>query len=109
MPLVSIGGQESGLFVTRGERLARALQLDKRARLKVLPVSIGPPFGINILDAPMRLPLPAKITVEVLDPIDLNERFGPEPDPDEVYEELTSDMQDALTSLSEERTLPVVG
>ncbi len=109
VPLVSIGGQESGLFLTRGERLARALKLDKNARLKVLPVSVGPPFGINILDAPIRLPLPAKITIEVLDSIDLEDQFGPEPDPDEVYDEVTSHMQDALSALAEERTLPVVG
>jgi 1-acyl-sn-glycerol-3-phosphate acyltransferase len=109
VPLVAIGGQESGLFLTRGERASRALKLDKKARLKVLPVSAGPPFGLNILDFPVRIPIPAKITIEVLDPVDLEERFGEEPDPDVVYDELTSDMQDALSSLAEERTLPVVG
>jgi 1-acyl-sn-glycerol-3-phosphate acyltransferase len=109
VPLVAIGGQESGLFLTRGERAARALKLDKNARLKVLPVSVGPPLGINLLDFPLRIPIPAKITIEVLDPIDLGERFGSEPDPDEVYDEVTTHMQDALTSLAEERTLPVLG
>jgi 1-acyl-sn-glycerol-3-phosphate acyltransferase len=109
IPLVAIGGQESGLFLTRGEAAAEALQLDKKARLKVLPISVGPPFGINILDFPLRIPIPAKITIEVLDPINLEEAFGPDPDPDDVYDEVTSHMQDALTSLSEERTLPVVG
>jgi 1-acyl-sn-glycerol-3-phosphate acyltransferase len=109
VPLVAIGGQESGLFLTRGQRASRALKLDKKARLKVLPVSAGPPFGLNILDFPFRIPIPAKITIEVLDPVDLEERFGEEPDPDVVYDELTSDMQDALSSLAEERSLPVVG
>jgi 1-acyl-sn-glycerol-3-phosphate acyltransferase len=109
IPIVAIGGQESGLFLTRGEKAAEALKLDKKARLKVLPLSVGPPFGVNILDFPLRIPIPAKITIEVLDPIDLKEQFGPEPDPDEVYEEVTSHMQDALTSLAEERTLPVLG
>jgi 1-acyl-sn-glycerol-3-phosphate acyltransferase len=109
VPLVAIGGQESGLFLTRGQRVARALGLDKRARLKVLPLSAGPPFGPNILDFPMRIPIPAKITIEALDPVDLEETFGPDPDPDEVYDQLTSDMQDALSSLAEERALPVLG
>jgi 1-acyl-sn-glycerol-3-phosphate acyltransferase len=109
VPLVAIGGQESGLFITRGERVSRALGLDKRARLKVLPLSVGPPFGLNILDFPLRIPLPAKITIEVLDPVDLNKSFGPDPDPDEVYDQLTSHMQDALSSLAEERALPVFG
>ena len=75
----------------------------------MLPVSIGPPLGINFLDLPGRIPLPAKITIRVLPPIDLRDRFGKDPDPDEVYEEVTAEMQEALTDLSEERTLPVVG
>ena len=109
VPVVSIGGQETALFVTRAQRLARALRLDQLARLKVLPISIGPPFGINVLDLPGRLPLPAKITIEVLPPINLHERFGPHPDIDKVYENVTSDMQDVLNRLSDERTLPILG
>jgi hypothetical protein len=75
----------------------------------VLPVQIAPPFGITVLDLPGRLPLPAKITIQVMPPVDLKERFGAKPDPEEVYEELTGDMQDTLDELSEERTLPLVG
>jgi 1-acyl-sn-glycerol-3-phosphate acyltransferase len=109
VPVVSIGGQETALFVTRGETAARVTGLAKLARIKVLPVSIGPPFGINLLDLPGRLPLPAKITIQVMPPVDLRERFGPEPDPEDVYDEVTGDMQDALDELSDERTLPLVG
>jgi 1-acyl-sn-glycerol-3-phosphate acyltransferase len=108
VPVVSAGGQETALFLTRGRGLARALRLD-RLRLKVLPISIGPPLGINVLDLPGRLPLPAKITVQVLPPIDLDQRFGPAPDPDRVYESVTAEMQQTLTDLSEERTAPVLG
>ena len=60
VPVVSIGGQETALFVTRGETAARVTGLAKFARIKVLPVSIGPPFGINLLDLPGRLPLPRR-------------------------------------------------
>ena len=109
VPVVSVGGQETALFVTRGQRAARALMLDRLTRIKVLPVSLGPPFGVNFLDLPLRVPLPAKIQIEVLPPVDLAERFGPQPDHDEVYESVTGDMQEALSSLAEERTLPVVG
>ena len=109
VPVVSIGGQETALFLTRAQHLATALRLDRLARVKVLPVSIGPPFGVNIFDLPGRLPLPAKITIEVLPPIDLRERFGARPDTDAVYEYVTSEMQDALDRLAEERTLPVLG
>jgi len=109
VPVVAIGGQETALFLTRGQRAAKLVGLDRFARIKVLPVSIGPPLGINLLDLPGRLPLPAKITIQVLPPIDLRERFGKDPDPDDAYEEITEEMQEALTELSGERTLPVVG
>ena len=109
VPVVSIGGQETALFLTRGERAARITGLDRVARIKVLPVSLGPPFGISVLDLPPRLPLPAKINIEVLEPIRLPDRFGPRPDPDEVYETVTAEMQNALDALSAERTVPVLG
>jgi 1-acyl-sn-glycerol-3-phosphate acyltransferase len=109
VPVVAIGGQETALFVTRGERLARMLQLHRLARLKVLPISLGPPLGVNVLDLPGRLPLPAKVTVEVLPPIDLGERFGPEADARDVYQEVTHQMQRTLDGLSEERAAPVIG
>ena len=109
VPVVSVGGQETALFVTRGERAAKLIGLDRLARIKVLPVSVGPPFGVNLLDMPGRMPLPAKITLEVMPPIDLRERFGEDPDPDTAYEAVTAEMQDVLSSLDAERTLPVVG
>jgi 1-acyl-sn-glycerol-3-phosphate acyltransferase len=109
VPVVSIGGQETALFLTRAQHLARALRLDRLTRIEVLPISIGPPFGINVLDLPGRVPLPAKITIEVLPPIDLKERFGARPDVDEVYEHVTSVMQETLDRLADERTLPIIG
>jgi 1-acyl-sn-glycerol-3-phosphate acyltransferase len=109
VPVVAIGGQETALFVTRGRRLAHALRLDRLIRLTVLPISLGPPLGVNVLDLPGRVPLPAKITVQVLPPIDLRERFGADPDGDEVYDVVTAQMQDALSALDEERTIPVLG
>jgi 1-acyl-sn-glycerol-3-phosphate acyltransferase len=109
VPVVAIGGQETGLFLTRGERAAKAVGFDRLTRIKVLPVSLGPPLGLNLLDLPLRFPLPAKITIEVLPSIDLNQRFGRDPDPDQVYDELTEEMQNALSALSDERIAPVIG
>jgi hypothetical protein len=54
-------------------------------------------------------PLPAKITIQVLDPIDLRAEFGEEPDLDEVYAEVLGRMQHTLSSLQAERSLPVLG
>jgi 1-acyl-sn-glycerol-3-phosphate acyltransferase len=109
VPVVSIGGQETALFLSRGEWLARLLQLDKMFRLKVLPINVGPPWGLIVGDMIGRIPLPAKITIEVLDPIDLREEFGRNPDHDEVYEAVASRMQRTLTGLQAERRLPVIG
>jgi 1-acyl-sn-glycerol-3-phosphate acyltransferase len=109
VPVVSIGGQETALFLTRGEGLARLLHLDRTLRLKTLPVSLALPWGLNIGDLFSHLPLPAKITIQCLPPIDLEERFGPSPDVAEVYDAVVAEMQETLSSLAAERRLPLVG
>jgi 1-acyl-sn-glycerol-3-phosphate acyltransferase len=109
VPVVSIGGQETALFLSRGAGIAEALRLDKLLRLKVLPISIALPWGLNVGDFAGHIPLPAKITIEVLPPIDLEREFGPEPDIDEVYAHVTAQMQEALDGLAAERRLPVIG
>jgi 1-acyl-sn-glycerol-3-phosphate acyltransferase len=108
VPVVAIGGQETALFLTRGERAARALSLD-RLRLKVLPIQLAPPLGVTVLDLPARIPLPSQVTIDVLPRVDLRDRFGAEPDEEEVYDTVTREMQRALDALAEERHLPVVG
>jgi 1-acyl-sn-glycerol-3-phosphate acyltransferase len=109
VPVVSIGGQETAFFLSRGERLARLLALDRVFRLKVLPVSLAIPWGLNVGDMLGHIPLPAKITIETLPPINLREEFGPNPDPNEVYDHLTRIMQDTLDALASERRFPVLG
>jgi 1-acyl-sn-glycerol-3-phosphate acyltransferase len=109
VPVVSIGGQETSLFLSRGERLAKGLRLDKLFRLKVLPISIALPWVINVGDMAGHLPLPAKITVEALPPIDLRREFGADPDLDEVYDHLVRQMQETLDALAAERRFPVIG
>jgi 1-acyl-sn-glycerol-3-phosphate acyltransferase len=109
VPVVGIGGQETALFLSRGERLAKLLALDRLFRLKVLPISLAPPWGLNIGDMMGHLPLPAKITVEALPAIDLKREFGQDPDIDEVYEHLVRQMQETLDALAAERRYPVIG
>jgi 1-acyl-sn-glycerol-3-phosphate acyltransferase len=109
VPVVSIGGQETALFLSRGERLARVLALDRMFRLKVLPISLALPWGLNVGDMLGHIPLPAKITIETLPAIDLREEFGPEPDIDEVYDHLMRLMQDTLDALAAERRWPLLG
>src|SRR5947209_18191504 len=60
VPVVAVGGQETSIFLSRGETLARALMLDKLFRLKVLPISLAIPWGLNVGDLLGHVPLPAK-------------------------------------------------
>jgi 1-acyl-sn-glycerol-3-phosphate acyltransferase len=109
VPVVSIGGQETSIFLSRGETLAKVLGLDRAFRLKVLPISLAVPWGLNVGDMLGHFPLPAKITVEALPPIHLREEFGDEPDVDEVYDHVTRLMQETLDALAAERRLPFIG
>ena len=104
VPVVSIGGQETALFVSRGEWLARLLAVDRMFRLKVLPISIGLPWVVNIGDMLGHVPLPAKITVQVLPPIDVDRL-----DVDEAYDLVVGRMQHTLSGLQAERRVPVLG
>jgi 1-acyl-sn-glycerol-3-phosphate acyltransferase len=109
VPVVSVGGQETALFLTRGEGLARALWLDRVFRLKVLPISLALPWGLNVGDILGHIPLPAKLTIETLPAIHLRDEFGPNPDVDEIYHHLVRLMQETLDALASERRLPVLG
>jgi 1-acyl-sn-glycerol-3-phosphate acyltransferase len=104
VPVVSVGGQETALFLSRGEGLARMLRLDRMFRLKVLPISLSLPWVVNVGDMLGHIPLPAKIAIEVLDPIDVGEL-----DVDEAYELIIDRMQRSLTALQADRRLPVLG
>jgi 1-acyl-sn-glycerol-3-phosphate acyltransferase len=107
VPVVSAGGQDTFLPLTDGRRLAKALRLDRLARLKVVPVSLALPWGINIGDFLGHFPLPVKIRMEVLPPIDVAEMFGKDAASDRAYDYVTTRMQEALTALSAERVLPL--
>lgn len=107
VPMVSIGGQETQLFLARGDSIARRLGLTK-ARMEILPLSIGFPFGLSAIFPP-NLPLPAKIVTRVLDPIDVVAEFGEDPDVEMVDLHVRAVMQEALDELARQRRFPVLG
>lgn len=107
VPMVSIGAQETQLFLARGDSIARRLGL-KRLRAEILPISVGFPFGVSVFFPP-NLPLPAKIVTRVLPPINVVEQFGENPDVKEVDAHVRSMMQAALDELAAERRFPVLG
>jgi 1-acyl-sn-glycerol-3-phosphate acyltransferase len=113
VPAVSVGAHETVVVLARGEWVARRLGLDKLFRIKVMPLVFGPPFGLVPGGIPT-VPLPARITVELGEPIDWSTRFGPEAAEDDAvvracYEELTGTMQATLDRLAAERRFPVLG
>jgi len=108
VPVVSIGGQENQLYLSRGTGLAHLLQLDKLARIKILPLSVGFPFGLSI-GLPLNLPMPTKIVTQVLEPVDIVAQFGEDPDPADVDKHVRSVMQNALDELAATRRFPVLG
>jgi 1-acyl-sn-glycerol-3-phosphate acyltransferase len=113
VPAVSIGAHETLVVLTRGEWLARLLRFDKLFRVKVMPLVLGPPFGVVPGGIPT-FPLPAKITVELLPPFDWSTQHGPEAATDDrvvraCYDEITDAMQTTLDRLAAERRFPIIG
>jgi 1-acyl-sn-glycerol-3-phosphate acyltransferase len=111
VPVVAHGGHDTLFVLSRGEGLARKMGME-RMRLGIFPVLAQLPWGVS---TPMFVgwPLPAKITVELCEPLDWS-RLGPEDadDPrvvDCCYEEISSVMQARLTRLARETPRPLLG
>lgn len=94
VPVVAAGGQETALF------------LGRRAGV---PVSLSLPWVVHIGAFAGSIPLPAKLTVEVLHPIDLRATYGNDPDPVQVRDDIEAQMQRTLTAMQRARRLPVLG
>ena len=110
LPLVAHGSHDAIIVLTRGEALARRLGFH-RLRINVMPIMLGPPWGIAPVQLPT-LPLPAKVSVRVCDPIDWS-HLGPDAadDPDIVrhcYEEVLGRMQSNLDELVAQLPHPVI-
>jgi 1-acyl-sn-glycerol-3-phosphate acyltransferase len=107
VPIVSIGGQETQFFLTRGTWFAKRLGIKRLTRSEIVPISVGFPFGMTL--GGMNLPLPSKIVTQVLPAIDITARFGEDPDVAEVDAYVRGVMQKALDRLAKQRRLPVLG
>ena len=106
VPIVTAGAGESLLVLSDGQRLARALRLDKTLRVKTLPVALSLPWGLGVgVTAVLPYgPLPTKLTTIVLDPMrpldgEPAEQFG-----DRVEAAMTA----AMTAMTADR-VPLVG
>lgn len=113
VPSVSVGAHETLVVLARGQSIAKALRLDRLFRVGVFPLVAGPPLGIVPGGIPT-LPLPAKITVELGEPIDWSATYSPNAADNETivrrcYDELTSTMQATLDRLAADRRFPIIG
>ncbi|HUO37647.1 MAG TPA: lysophospholipid acyltransferase family protein [Mycobacterium sp.] len=103
IPVASVGGQETALFLGRGQWLAKLLMVDKLLRLKSVPISLALPWGLNIGDLAGHIPLPAKIVIEVQEPIEADS------DDQAVYDKVLASLQAGVNRLAAERRFPVIG
>jgi 1-acyl-sn-glycerol-3-phosphate acyltransferase len=103
VPIASVGGQETALFLDRGQWLAKLLMTDRLLRLKSVPISLALPWGLNIGDLAGHIPLPAKITIEVQQPIDVDG------DDQAVHDKVMASLQAGVDRLAAERRFPVIG
>ncbi|MFF2549368.1 1-acyl-sn-glycerol-3-phosphate acyltransferase [Nocardia sp. NPDC058058] len=108
IPAVANGGHDSIFIVSRGERTARLLGLDKLVRAKVFPYTVGLPFGI----APIlpQIPLPSHVDVSFLPALDWSTQPGDPEDTelvDRLYEQTVGTMQTELDRLRAATPNPV--
>jgi 1-acyl-sn-glycerol-3-phosphate acyltransferase len=111
VPIATVGGPDSMPVLARGRRLAKALQLDKVARLKMFPISIQAPWGISPAMLP-ELPLPTKIRTAFQPPVKLSRdpaKAKDDPYVDRKYDEVQQSIQDGMDTLARRRAFPVFG
>jgi 1-acyl-sn-glycerol-3-phosphate acyltransferase len=106
VPAVSCGAHDTVLVMSRGERLAALNPVFRRFRIKAMPFLLGPPWGLSP-GWPV-VQLPAKVVVQLGEPIDLTAQYGPEAAGDDVLvreaaAHVTGAMQEILDRLAQER------
>jgi 1-acyl-sn-glycerol-3-phosphate acyltransferase len=113
VPVVSAGAHETMLVLSQGQRLAKRLRLAKWARLNSLPLLIAAPWGLlwGPTCALPYLPLPAKITVQIGEPIAVDTCGPAEYDvcAPRIYRQVEQTMQSTLDQLYSERLFPILG
>ena len=116
LPVATVGGHDTVFVLNEGEWLAdgldKLLGLKKTLRGSKLPIIAGFPFPLAIETLPMHLPLPAKIRIELLEPIDVDadpERAGDEAYVQKIYDQVESAIQAGMDRLAAKRRFPLFG
>src|SRR4051794_21410811 len=111
VPIATVGGPDSMPVLATGRRIARALQLDKIARLKMFPFALQAPWGVSPAMLP-EIPLPTKIRTAFQDPIEVDDDPARAKDDDyleEKYAEVEDSIQRGMKALARLRRLPLFG
>jgi 1-acyl-sn-glycerol-3-phosphate acyltransferase len=111
VPIATVGGPDSMPVIASGHRLARALRLDRIARLKMFPIALQVPWGISPALLP-EIPLPTKIRTAFQPPIQFDRdpsRAGDDRYVDTKYEEVRASIQAGIDALARRRRLPLFG
>src|SRR3954470_21794293 len=109
--IATVGGPDRMRGLARGRRLAKLLQLDKVARLKMFPIAISAPWGIGPALLP-EVPFPTKIRTAFQDPVQFRVRPARAEDDDYVeakYDEVRQSIQRGMDKLARRRRLPLFG
>jgi 1-acyl-sn-glycerol-3-phosphate acyltransferase len=112
LPVVNVGGNEVNFTLLSGRRLARWTGLDRVARVKVLPLTVGLPWGIWPTAFVPYLPLPSKISYRIGPPLEFPRNPALAENRDLVERstrEISSAMQSMLSDLAARRRFPVFG
>ena len=111
VPISTVGGPDSMPILTRGRGLAKALQLDKFARIKVMPIALSAPWGLSPAMLP-EIPMPTKIRTAFQPPVKLSNSAAKANDDDYVdrkYDEVQAAIQSGMDRLARRRRLPLFG
>jgi 1-acyl-sn-glycerol-3-phosphate acyltransferase len=111
VPIATVGGADAMPVLIRGDRLSKALQLDRLLRLKVFPLAISLPWGIAPAALP-QLPLPAKIRTRFMPAVEIDHDPARAEDDEYVdgkYQEVQDSIQRGMDALARKRALPVFG
>jgi 1-acyl-sn-glycerol-3-phosphate acyltransferase len=111
VPIATVGGPDSMPVLFSGRKLAKALQLDKIARLKMFPIALSVPWGVNLAMLP-ELPLPTKIRTAFQEPIEVDsdpDRVNDDDYVREKYHEVRESIQRGMDTLARRRRLPLFG
>lgn len=111
-PVATTGGHDTVFVLSEGRALAKRLHLKKWLRSEMSPIILGAPFGITIEAFPMHIPLPSKIRIELLDPIEVSKDTDKENDQvyvDQLYKKVERSIQAGVNRLAAKRKFPVFG